>query len=164
MLRLLIRTQIRRCSESTTVLYGDQKWNSKEVIDKLDRAEFGPELAEKVAEKINDGNYIGTNHHSGYCGWALGKDKLSGVYSLCRNEGGDVITYIFEGKDGRNFVADMEWKEKPRFVEWLSEQSDFSMSGANTESDIGQIIKGNKYLINNQTITRTTLSNFIEKE
>ena len=79
-----------------------------------------------------------------------------------RNEEGDILHDAFKcGSTTRK--GDITWTNKDSFLNWLSKQSDYTMSGADTSSDIGRVIKGNKHLINNQTITRDILCKFIQE-
>merc|ERR1711862_146243 len=142
-------------------LYGEDFWNSEAAVNRLDLTPYGDELAVRVIERIDNGRFIGSVHQ-GYCGWALGKHRNCGLYILGRNEQGDILHDAFECGTTTH-KGDITWTSKDSLLDWLSKQSDYTMSGADTSSDIGRVIRGNKYLINNQTITRDVLCKFIQE-
>ncbi len=102
-----------------------------------DKTPYGLELSEKGAVYLMKGGIIANNHRD-YCG--MGFSFFDNKFHY-----GDV----FDGYYTNDFNT---WETKEAFVIWLSEQSDYSMSG-HAEAGI------ENWLIDNQRITRGRLEN-----
>lgn len=144
-------------------IHGDDAWNKKNIIQQLDKTLFGEELARKVVDKFDTtGKGIGSTHRD-YCGFAMGRNKATGIYLLGRNDDGMLLYYGIQEGDAKE-KGDIHWTDRNRFINWLSVQSDYSMSGADPNSDVGKILKGSSsWVINNQTITRDNMLSFLRE-
>ena len=69
----------------------------------------------------------------------------------------DINLYI-KGVDGPNVGPDLTWKveQKSELIQWLSEQSDYSMSGGDPNSKLYGF-----GWVNNQTITEKSMREFV---
>ena len=121
-----------------------------EDISGLSKQQFGKELAEKFIDTIENKSAY-SRAHPGYCGWIAGFQKKEQKFVFTRSWEG----YI-NGIDGTE--PDLTWNlsQKEELIDWLSQQSDYSMSGGDTDSKI----YGFGY-INNQTISETKMKEFI---
>ena len=118
-------------------------WNQK----KRDNNLYGAELAKKVSQKIFDNPTSGVFFsHRDYCGMGIQfiKEKQLAIYAaVCDGQFPEL-----ESKDS----SIRTFKDATELAEWLAVQSDESLSLSET---------GDNWLIDNQTITRLRLLEFI---
>ncbi len=105
---------------------------------KHDKMPYGNEIAQNVADFLEKNGVI-ANSHRDYCGMALIQEE--GIYYYC------------ECYDGNVFYAEKTFNDKKTFYEWLSMQSDDTMSRKN-EPNI------NSSSIDNQCVTKERLLDF----
>ena len=100
----------------------------------------GKEMAERVAQRLKMKCDLAYDHRD-YCGtgltWRNGKFIYGGVY---------------DGLVGSTVIK--EFGNEREFVEWLAEQTDYSLSGADED----------QFYKNNQRITLTRLFSFVSSK
>lgn len=114
-------------------------WASREIIESLSREEYGVDLARRVAGYLRNNRSI-SNEHRDYCGVGL----------FFHNTGNFTVSYVM---DGFCDTTIRDFQNEDAFVEWLSVQSDYTMSGVNDNLD--------DFYLNNQRITREKLEGYI---
>ncbi|WP_412067804.1 hypothetical protein [Rubrivirga sp. IMCC43871] len=118
------------------------KWSTPEVIEALDQTPIGRDLAERVADRLASGARM-LNQHRDYCGHGL-------VLRAGRIE-------LVENHDGRLGEV-LSWPDRASFVDWLSVQCDYSLSGA--DDGVPALHTTDSWRLNNQRITRGWLAAF----
>ena len=118
-------------------------WCAPEVIRDLAQDKVGKELALQVVQALNNGQSILRNHRD-YCGVGLTKNQ-AGEFEFC---------YVYDGYPMERIIG---FDSEEKFVEFLSEQSDFSMSGAQE----GPFLEKNDWSVNNQRITVASLKSLV---
>ena len=109
--------------------------------EKYDVTPFGVDLAKRVAQKLAAGTVLIYNHRD-YCGMGL-------------VGGEDHFKYVEVWDGGLDEIR--SWASEKDFVEWLSSQSDFALSGADPMEQLSVFKQGN------QRITRARLQEFVQK-
>jgi hypothetical protein len=144
-----------RCHNSSTITSPYQRWNTEEIINKLDKVPFGETLASEVACNIDKGLCM-TYIHRDFCG--------QGIFSSNWNISWDTAKYpphgyrICDVVDG--YPQGFTYKEfalKEEFVKWLAVHSDFSMSGIIDN----EFYTADPWRRNNQRITKDRLLMFV---
>ena len=151
-----VRRNCVRISTMGVIVYGNDKWNGKDVVDQLSTEKIGKQLAEDVASVLASGKEL-ASCHQGYCGWALihgGENRGQSAFQLVQND---------EGYGPNHFFGGHKWKDRASFVDRLAEQSDLSLSGCDTESLTHVPGEEKKSFLNNQAITKKRLSDFVEQ-
>ncbi len=120
-------------------------WSKPEIIEKLDKTIIGLELAETVAKRLKSGKGLFSSHRD-YCGHGL--DYINGKYRLLEVHDGE--------PEWSEIVA--EWETINDFVNFLSRQSDWSLSGANKAEII--FYTDNLFSLNNQRLTKELLKQY----
>jgi len=116
-------------------------WASRELIENLSREKYGVDLARLVAGYLRNHRSI-CNQHRDYCGVGL----------FFHDTGNFTISYVM---DGFCDTTIHDFQNEDAFIEWLSVQSDYTMSGV--DDDLGD------FYLNNQRITREKLESYIGK-
>ena len=124
----------------------EHDWSKTEVIEALDKTDIGLELADVTAERLKLGKGLFNNHRD-YCGHGL--DYINGKYTLLEIHDGN--------PDWSEVIA--EWETKTDFVNFLSRQSDWSLSGANKDEAL--FYTDNLFLLNNQRLTKEILKKYV---
>lgn len=127
-------------------------WSDKKEIAALSREPIGKELAEKVSSKlVSDGGKRGIwYHHRDYCGHGL--IFLNGMICLVEYSDG----FIREGTTLKS------WETESSFIDWLKNQNDYSLSGADLSEP--EIFTSNPFTRNNQRITTHRLNRYLTGE
>ena len=125
---------------------------------------MGRDLSEQVASKILQGDDLAYRHRD-YCGigifragWApthhfdLGKQVQGQLVPSSDFE----ICYVIDGYPSKRITS---FQGKDAFVNWLSAQSDYSMSGC-FPNELYE--EAEPFNMNNQRITRERLTNFVQ--
>jgi len=112
---------------------------------------YGKDLSEQVYELLKQGTSISFTHY-GYCGVGFVFDKKIIHYTHFD----EWLTW----KSGKQYAPGREYlgiiksfNTKQAFVEWLSQQSDLSLSGIET---------GDDWYIDNQRISKVRLEGFLQ--
>jgi len=105
-------------------------------MQKHDKTLYGEALAHKVADFLERGGLIAYDHRD-YCGMGLIYDIDKKKFAYCNVN------------DGAGFYVEQGFDTAKSFVQWLSKQSDESLSGENET----------EFLRDNQRITRERLTN-----
>ena len=108
-------------------------------LENLDKKPYGVDLAQKVAIRLRKRDLYFS--HRDYCG--------TGFFYK------DDAFYYCEFQDGFRDKVLQEFKNEATFVNWLSQQSDWTLS--RQDENKGSFIEGN------QTITRDRLVAFIRR-
>ncbi|CAJ1409898.1 unnamed protein product [Effrenium voratum] len=139
-------------------------WQEPDVLAALSKEGFGRELAEQVACKLKQQLEAGKGYdkelyhlpqiiHRDYCGYCVFATKSKGW------------GYGEIGCDGYppELPGLRQWDTKEEFVEWLAEQSDYTMAfmGMCDPKDWPQ---EDMFAVNNQTITRSKLTDSLDEE
>ncbi|KAG2372854.1 hypothetical protein C9374_012064 [Naegleria lovaniensis] len=124
----------------------EHSWCSEQVIAALSREPVGTELAQQVAQALKSGRYI-MNGHRDYCGVGLVYTTPQKVFEFC---------YV---NDGFNTDSIISFSDENEFIKFLSEQSDYSMSGADESSAV--FYEKNTFGRNNQRITVARLEHLV---
>ena len=127
-------------------------WSSKQAIAGLSKEPIGAELAERVATKlVKDRGRKGLWHtHRDYCGHGL--IFLDGRICLVEYDDG----YAHEGSVLKS------WQTEADFVDWLKDQSDYSLSS--TDPKEKDLFTTSPFKQNNQRITRRRLERYVAGE
>ena len=127
-------------------------WSSNKTIAGLSKEPIGLELAERVASKlVTDRGRRGIWYtHRDYCGHGL----VFLEEKICLVEYSDGFP-----KEGSILNS---WGTKSGFVNWLKDQSDHSLSGADEKEK--EIYTNNPFTLNNQRITRKRLKRYLAGE
>ena len=95
-----------------------------------------------------------------YCGWALGFQRKHSQFALVQNQDGEALM-VFDDPNEDWFLCSpvLTWPktEKKKFIMWLAAQSDYSLSGYDTSSVVGETLKKNgdsQFYVGNQTISK----------
>ncbi|WP_439495077.1 hypothetical protein [Bosea sp. (in: a-proteobacteria)] len=118
--------------------------------DKLDRALFGPVLAEQVWRKLMRcpiGEGLIHEFHRDFCG-----------HGLIRTEAGVKLCDILDGWHPGEAIA--EWTSQEAFIAFFAEQSDYSCSGWDETSPV--FATQDEWHRNNQRLTRKKLQRFLD--
>lgn len=123
-------------------------WSEQSEILSLSKKPIGQELAQRVADKLTSSSrrqYI-ANRHRDYCGHGL-------VFQ-------DDTIRLVEVHDGSVSDATIikQWSSSEVFVAWLANQSDFSLSGADSQEP--DLYTDNRWTLNNQRLTQSRLEQF----
>ncbi len=126
------------------------KWASEDIIAKLDKEPFGVKLTKQVARKLQSipsyKQYVFFYSHRDYCG-----------HGLWFNEGSFELCFVHDGYPDNRI---MKWDNEQDFIAFLSKQSDYTCSGADTNEKTFHTT--NKWQMNNQTLTRARLKAFVK--
>jgi hypothetical protein len=117
--------------------------------DKLDRALFGPVLAEQVWDRLMTcpvGEGLIHEFHRDFCG-----------HGLIRTQAGVKLCDILDGYHPGEAIA--EWRSRDEFVAFFAEQSDYSCSGWDEASPV--FFTSDEWHRNNQRLTRKKLLRFV---
>lgn len=113
---------------------------------------YGLELAQKVSDYLQLNESIGNSHY-GYCG--VGFVFCDGIIHYTHFDEWLTYTHGKRYKPGGEYEGIIRtFTSSSEFVEWLSKQSDDSLSGKETND---------KWYIDNQRITRKRLLSFVEQ-
>jgi hypothetical protein len=108
---------------------------------KNDTTPYGVSLATNVAIFLKNGGYI-ANSHRDYCGMGL-------IFDATRD------CYVYGSvQDGVDVYPEKVFDSQKKFVEWLSQESDESLCGRETNDE---------WSLDNQRITRSRLVNLPAK-
>eukprot|EP00128_Syssomonas_multiformis_P003288 Colp12_sorted_trinity150504_noHs@5363 len=118
---------------------------SSQKVD-YSRKFFGVELADQVATKLIDGFELAYRHRD-FCGQGLTFNPSKSAF---------VLVFVYDG--GADEVL-KTFYTRDEFVLWLSQQCDYTMSGADTDSDLYQEWEFNR---GNQFISEERLRSFLE--
>ncbi|MGK0289289.1 MAG: hypothetical protein ACI86H_000723 [bacterium] len=111
---------------------------------------YGRELAEKIASYL--GKYISlANSHRDYCGVGFCLDKDLFYYTHFQ----DGYPDNYEEYTGSPYGWIKKFSDRESFIEWLSEQSDQSLSGSESSDP---------WYVKNQRITQKMLLEFLKLE
>lgn len=108
---------------------------------------YGVELAEAVAERLDQGFRLG-NFHRDFCGYGL--DKIDGEYVYDELSDGYMLTISQLNQLKIAAPERRAFSERSDFISWLAKQSDESLCGRNTPH------------YGNQRIDRWRLTAFVE--
>jgi hypothetical protein len=125
-------------------------WNNSDIC----KQPFGRDLAMRAANKLyseKEGCFGIGNVHQLWCG-----------HRLAWHKGNLVIGGTNDGYFEYNTSFIKQWKvdEKEEFIEWLSKQSDYSLSGWDENSE--GFHETDMFYRNNQRITRERLEDFVK--
>mmetsp|Transcript_20314 Transcript_20314/g.63686 ORF Transcript_20314/g.63686 Transcript_20314/m.63686 type:complete len:229 (-) Transcript_20314:96-782(-) len=110
---------------------------------------YGVDLARLVADTLEQGSNLAYEHRD-YCGIGLSFDTAKGFLMGEVNDGYPV------GFQGSDLGVQNIWHNKGEFVQWLSLQSDYSLSGYALTNP-----EGCAWIQGNQRITRERLEEFV---
>lgn len=120
---------------------------------RLSKQPFGRPLAQQFIDALHNGKGFATCH-PGYCGWIAGYSPQRDQFLFTRSWEGGLGVEMEE-------AIDLVWKgsEKEQLIEWLANQSDYTMSGADDNS----IINPSHGWINNQTLSEKRIREFLQE-
>lgn len=127
-----------------------QHWSEAGTIKNLDRSVIGRELAAAVAEQLlkHNGKTGIWFSHRDYCG-----------HGLIFQDRQFRLVVVHDGYATEEPVL-KEWKDAVAFVDWLSKQSDFSLSGADPQQK--ELFTTDCFSLNNQRLTRKRLKDYVK--
>lgn len=118
--------------------------------DRLDRALFGPALAERVWRRLQEypaGEGLIHEFHRDFCG-----------HGLIRTQDGVKLCDIQDGHFPGEAIA--EWRSQAEFTGFFAGQSDYSCSGWDESSPV--FATQDEWYRNNQHLTREKLLRFVD--
>lgn len=121
------------------------EWSKPETIQSLSKAPFGKALMNQVAIKLEKGHKLEYNHRD-YCGLGLKYDENK--------------KYVLYAKWESMEEPKLIWETKKSFIEYMSIQSDYSLSGADRANEA--IYESSLHSLNNQRITKKRLMDFVK--
>uniref|UniRef100_A0A0G4G8R9 Uncharacterized protein n=1 Tax=Chromera velia CCMP2878 TaxID=1169474 RepID=A0A0G4G8R9_9ALVE len=134
---------------------GEHIWNSEEALSGLDRTPYGKDLARSLADALveakawsGDEPYIGYVHRD-YCGYGVGLCKDTFWYGPLECDGWPV----------KSEDAEKSWKSADEFVDWLAQQSNYSLSGVPEAEEKGEF----SFSVNNQRMNKGRIEQFIKE-
>jgi hypothetical protein len=122
-------------------------WSYPQVIAALSLEPVGTDLATRVSCALQDRLEPMCYIHRDYCGHGLMYDATTRAFQVCSFD------------DGYPAAVLQTFNTREAFVEWLAEQSDFSLSGA--EGGDAPLRAEGRFALNNQRITRERLRAFV---
>eukprot|EP01095_Lingulamoeba_sp_RSL-Kostka_P006132 TRINITY_DN1896_c0_g1_i2.p1 TRINITY_DN1896_c0_g1~~TRINITY_DN1896_c0_g1_i2.p1 ORF type:complete len:139 (+),score=38.81 TRINITY_DN1896_c0_g1_i2:64-480(+) len=134
-------------SPSSLVRTGNSAWNTLEIIQNLSKEKYGIDFAKQVANKLKE-KKLCCRIHRDYCGYGLDYDEDNDVYGL---------KTFYDGYPDQTIKIFNTQKE---FEKWLSNQSDFSLSGTIIHED-GLFENINGWQVNNQALCRSLMDVFL---
>jgi hypothetical protein len=123
-------------------------WSQPDAIAQLSREPFGRKLAQQVADALTEGNSF-LHCHRDYCGHGLIRDANTGRID---------IVEVFDGYAGGPLIS---FPSRESFVEFLAEQSDYSLCGEAPEPP--SLHTADPFYLNNQRITRAFLRQLLAR-
>jgi hypothetical protein len=129
---------------------GENAWSAADVVATLSREPYGIDLAQQVGRRLVTKDHSLCYSHRDYCG--LGLFYQPEKQSI-------ILSYV---EDGFQAETVKEFMSVEAFVQWLSIQSDYSLSGAST--DPTHLHETQSFVINNQRINRDRLENFVNRK
>lgn len=125
------------------------EWSSDQALSSLSREPIGRELAKKVAARLlKDADKSGLwFSHRDYCGHGL--MYASGQFLLIEVHDG-------YADDSRSLLT---WDDEDAFQVWLSNQSDYSLSGA--DESHAELVASSTFELNNQRLTRQRMVDYV---
>ncbi|MBU0955076.1 MAG: hypothetical protein KKI09_06585 [Spirochaetes bacterium] len=112
----------------------------------LSKELYGEKLAAQVTKKLKS-SYQVCYSHKEYCG-----------IGLAYNNGTYYISRVYDGMPDTRTPTIYQTSSEQEFVRFLSEQSDYSMSGTMSGSIL---FEAKEFFKNNQRITREMLEKFV---
>jgi hypothetical protein len=120
----------------------DHSWNTPEILNHLDRTPYGFPFASSVLHALKHSKEF-CHQHRDYCG--------VGIFYTPTPTKTIRISHVYDGYPEDTIT---EFHTEQDFVDWLSIQSDYTLSGINERLP--------SFFINNQRITRSRLEAFIK--
>jgi len=123
--------------------------------EKLSKKPYGKSFARSVIDKLivkgeSSNGMAGIYHvHRDYCG--MGLFYIQKIFSIC---------YVYEGMIAPE-KSIVSFQNKEQAVDFLSRQSDYTMSGYDKTSVLKE---SSEFRLNNQRLTRKMLENFLSRK
>jgi len=133
------------------LMSGNSPWSNDEAIAKLSHNKFGETLVQDVARKLIEDQDSGGLYqaHRDYCG-----------HGLIFREGQFRLIQVTDGLPEWGDCL-MTWDTLDEFVEFFSDQSDYSCSGADIDAKLFYTTNG--FEVNNQRITEKWLQDYVSR-
>lgn len=129
----------------------EHTWSTPDKILLLSKEPIGIRIAEQVARRLirDDGRHGIWYTHRDYCGHGL----------ICIN-GSISMVEVYDGFADEGTVL-RSWDSQSDFADWLSKQSDYSLSGADNNDVV--LYTTDSFFRNNQRLTLKRMLEYIEK-
>ncbi|KAL9653402.1 hypothetical protein ABK040_002038 [Willaertia magna] len=129
-------------------------WSKQDVIDALSKEKYGHSFAKQVAHHLKSLNKKLMYTHRDFCGLGLLYDNNKQQFKFC---------YVYDGYED-NYASNnnengiISFNKEDEFIEFLENQCDYSLSGADSKS---VFYEKDIWTRNNQRIDKKRLERMI---